>query len=193
MPSFSLLAIAAAVTIGLLAREFWGWLPAISRTVIRVHARLLPHEQRHARRQAWFEQLASQYDDRRLTGLVWAAKLAVVSVRESKVAGLRSLIARVRPARVAFVAACATLAALSWTPPIADAVSVLLAAFPRATRPRALTTWARSAFRGPLPRLPRGGPSDGGRERRSAGLAGRVDEQPDSAPTTAAESPPRRS
>jgi hypothetical protein len=42
----------------------------------------LSRERRNERRQEWFSELATEFDDRRLTGLVWTIKLAPVCAWE---------------------------------------------------------------------------------------------------------------
>jgi hypothetical protein len=74
--------LSAAVVAGvaaLLPRELWGWLPLMSRASIRLAAAVLPKELRALRGEEWLAQLPD-FDDRRLTGLVWTIQLVPTSL-----------------------------------------------------------------------------------------------------------------
>ena len=63
-----------AVLVSLLVRELWGWIPTLSRSVIRVVTLLLPRD-RQARREEWLAELYVSFDEHRIAGLIWTIKL----------------------------------------------------------------------------------------------------------------------
>jgi hypothetical protein len=71
-----------ALALGLAARDAWGWLPRASRLVIWLATLPLPKARRLIRREEWDAELIAEYDDRRLSGLIWALKLCPISVWE---------------------------------------------------------------------------------------------------------------
>lgn len=76
------LGLLGAVFLGMLAREAWGWLPRLSHMIIWLETAPLPKERRLVRREEWYGELAAEYDERRLSGLLWTLKLCPVSLWE---------------------------------------------------------------------------------------------------------------
>lgn len=74
--------ILVAIGLSLLGRETWGWLPRFSRGVIWLHTLPLPAARREIRREEWSAELAVEYEDRRLAGLLWALQLCRIAVWE---------------------------------------------------------------------------------------------------------------
>jgi hypothetical protein len=77
-----LVSIGVAIGLGLLGREGWASLPGLSRAVLRLVTLALPSSRRALRRKEWLAELATEYDERRLAGLVWAFCLVGPSVWE---------------------------------------------------------------------------------------------------------------
>lgn len=76
------LGVIAAVLLGVVARDAWGWLPRLSRIIIWLETAPLSKDRRLLRREEWYAELAAEYDDRRLTGLLWTVKLCPISLWE---------------------------------------------------------------------------------------------------------------
>jgi len=77
-----ILGLTGLIFMSFLARDGWGWLPRLSRAIIWLETAALPAERRRIRRAEWGAELAAEYDDRRLTGLIWVLKLCAVSLWE---------------------------------------------------------------------------------------------------------------
>ena len=77
-----LLTALIAVALSVLGRETWGWLPRLSRAMIWLHTLPLPTHRRTLRREEWKAELASEYEDRRVTGFLWTLSLCTVSAWE---------------------------------------------------------------------------------------------------------------
>jgi Domain of unknown function (DUF4407) len=71
-----LLSVAIVLALGVVGDDVWGWIPALSRLVIRLSSRLAPRDRRDGRLQT----LAERYDERHLTGLLWSVASALVSL-----------------------------------------------------------------------------------------------------------------
>lgn len=70
------------VLVSVVSLEAWGWLPRLSRMIIWLETALLAREERLVRRKEWYAELAAEYDDRRLSGLLWTLKLCPISLWE---------------------------------------------------------------------------------------------------------------
>lgn len=68
--------------LALIGREVWGWIPMLTRAVIWLETAVLPRDRRHVRRQEWLGELNAVYDDRRISGLIWALGLVRVCIWE---------------------------------------------------------------------------------------------------------------
>jgi len=75
-------AVLLAIALSVLGRETWGWLPRLSRSIIWIQTLPLPKGRRALRREEWRAELATEYDDRRVTGFLWALSLCPVSAWE---------------------------------------------------------------------------------------------------------------
>ena len=76
------IAILAAIAVSVLGRDAWGWLPRFSRGVVWLQTAPLPRDRRELRREEWHAELDAQYDDRRVTGLLWTLTLVRISAWE---------------------------------------------------------------------------------------------------------------
>jgi hypothetical protein len=74
--------IVGAILLSLAARDVWGWLPLLSRLMIWLETAPLPKERRAVRRAEWGAELEAEYDDRRLSGLMWTLRLGPISAWE---------------------------------------------------------------------------------------------------------------
>lgn len=77
-----LFGLIVAVAVGVLGRDLWGWLPRLSRAMIWLGTLPLPGDRRRLRREEWCAELDCAYDDRRLSGLIWALGLVPVAAWE---------------------------------------------------------------------------------------------------------------
>ena len=77
-----LLSILGAVVLALIARDAWGWLPRLSRGLVWLVTLPLPHERQAIRREEWAAELVAEFDERRLSGLLWTLKLGPISAWE---------------------------------------------------------------------------------------------------------------
>ena len=78
----AMLTLVVAIALSLVGRDAWGWLPSISRGVIRLGIRVLPADRREIRREEWLAELSSVYGERRVSGLLWTLMLVPVCLRE---------------------------------------------------------------------------------------------------------------
>jgi hypothetical protein len=78
--------------IGLFGREVWEWLPALTRSLLRIITRPLPSERRELRRKEWEAEL-SAFEQRRIAALIWVLGLLPVCAWESVVT--RDVVGRV--------------------------------------------------------------------------------------------------
>ena len=76
------LVILVAIGLSVLGRETWGWLPRVSHRVIWLHTMALPKARRALRRAEWCAELEREFEDRRVTGLLWAISVSRVSIWE---------------------------------------------------------------------------------------------------------------
>lgn len=76
------LSVLGAVLLSLAGWEAWGWLPRLSQMIILLETALLPKDRRQVRREEWIAELAAQYDERRVSGLLWTLKLCPISLWE---------------------------------------------------------------------------------------------------------------
>lgn len=101
------LVLAGLIAIGLsvLGRETWGWLPRLACGAIWLHTLPLPSARRRVRREEWRAELAAEYDDRRLTGFLWAVSLWRISTWERMTTPVDlHVVARVRRVRARAIA-----------------------------------------------------------------------------------------
>ncbi|MFL5911707.1 MAG: hypothetical protein ACJ768_14180 [Gaiellaceae bacterium] len=87
-----------AIFLGLAIRDAWGWLPRLSRLIIWLETTPLPKERRLLRREEWYAELAAEYEDRRLSGLLWTLKLCPISIWERTTTPLSTPKVRVKRA-----------------------------------------------------------------------------------------------
>ena len=78
----SLLSTLGGLLAGLVGREAWEWLPTVTRAVIWVATLPLSAERREIRRSEWTAEL-KDFEQRRLSGLVWALCLLPVCLWEA--------------------------------------------------------------------------------------------------------------
>ncbi|MEN3281434.1 MAG: hypothetical protein V7607_2574 [Solirubrobacteraceae bacterium] len=122
-----LVAIVAAIGLSLLGREAWGWLPRLSRAVIWLQTAPLPRERRAIRRVEWHAELAGEYEDRRLTGFMWALSLCRISAWERLTTPIafRSAVRRAARRDVSLTWRTGLVAGLSMTTAILNATQLL--------------------------------------------------------------------
>lgn len=77
-----MLSLVVTIAAGVLSMELWGWLPTVSRWLIRLVTLSLPRERRALRRREFREELRGHYAERRVAGLAWTLRLAPICVWE---------------------------------------------------------------------------------------------------------------
>ncbi len=83
-----LLSILGAVVLALVARDAWGWLPRLSRGLVWLVTLPLPNERQAIRREEWAAELVAEFDERRLSGLLWTLTLGPISAWECLIAAI---------------------------------------------------------------------------------------------------------